>query len=112
MYSVQPPPDRTPGSDETIETDTEQHAFWYPDAEDGDILRQLPEVHARNGAVYSADGRETSPNTGEFGPLDHPVKYVNLHGAPQAFGSSDASAPYTNVPSGAAGGAPPAVEEA
>jgi len=37
-----------------------------------------------DGAVY-VGGAEVRPNVGEFGELDHPTKYVQLHGAPQNY---------------------------
>ena len=39
----------------------------------------------RDGAVFNADGKLVKQNTGEFGVLDDPYKYVGLHGAPQTY---------------------------
>jgi len=56
----------------------------------------LPVRMMRDGATFSTGaGTETAgslvdPNTGEFGVLDDPFKYVNLHGAPQAYDSLSA----------------------
>ena len=39
----------------------------------------------RDGAVFDGDGKLLKQNTGEFGVLDDPYKYVGLHGAPQTY---------------------------
>jgi hypothetical protein len=59
---------------------------------------KLPVRMMRDGATFGtglpaggpAAGTLVDPNTGEFGVLDDPFKYVNLHGAPQAYDSLSA----------------------
>jgi hypothetical protein len=58
---------------------------------------KLPVRMMRDGATFSTTlpagttaGQLMEPNTGEFGVLDDPYKYVNLHGAPQAYDSLSA----------------------
>jgi len=57
-----------------------------------EAFRQLPVRMMRAGATFGTGQGTTmnalvDPNTGEFGALDDPFKYVNLHGAPQAYDS-------------------------
>lgn len=56
---------------------------WAPPSETND----LSTIHIAAGAVYDTDQKEKSPNSGEFGALDHPTKYTHLFGSPQPANS-------------------------
>lgn len=56
---------------------------WAPPSETND----LSTIHIAAGAVYDKDQKEKSPNSGEFGALDHPTKYTHLFGSPQPANS-------------------------
>jgi len=57
---------------------------WTPPSEE---TNDLSTIHIAAGAVYTADQKEKSPNSGEFGALDHPTKYTHLFGSPQPANS-------------------------
>lgn len=50
--------------------------------------RRFAMFTAHQGAVFH-EGKETFTNAGEFGTLDHPTRYMGLHGAPQSYEGGD-----------------------